>query len=267
METDATRMCALLVGLPDVNVLGVDDDEERAVPLRVHVETRVEVVGCVGCGTRARLKDRREVSLVDLAAFGRPAVLVWHKRRWSCPDEHCAVGTFTEIDRRIAAPRAKLTDRAGRWVTLQVGRAGRTVSEVADELGCDWHTVMDAVTAYGTALLAADADRIDGTTALGLDETLFVRRGPRHTKQWATSIVDVGGDGRAPKLIEVIEGRTAKTVSAWIDARPAALAGRHRVGHARLVGPVSQGVQRLAAPGDAGRGPVPCDQARELEAR
>ncbi len=89
-------------------------------------------------------------------------------------------------------------------------------------MGCDWHTVMDAVTAYGTALLAADTSRTDGVTALGLDETLFVRRGARHTKNWATSVVDVGGDDRAPKLIEVIEGRTAKTVSAWIDAQPQA---------------------------------------------
>ncbi len=39
METNATRMCALLVGLPDVNVLAVDDDDPTA-PLRVHVETR-----------------------------------------------------------------------------------------------------------------------------------------------------------------------------------------------------------------------------------
>ena len=38
METDATRMCALLVGLPDVNVLAVDDTDPTA-PLRVHVET------------------------------------------------------------------------------------------------------------------------------------------------------------------------------------------------------------------------------------
>ncbi len=219
METNATRMCALLVGLPDVNVLAVDDDDPTA-PLRVHVETRAVLVGCGGCGTRAQLKDRRRVALVDLAAFGRPAVLVWDKRRWSCPEADCLVGTFTEIDRRIAAPRAKMTDRAARWVTVQVGRLGRTVAEVAAELGCDWHTVMDAVAAYGTALLAADTSRTDGVSALGLDETLFVRRGARHTKSWATSVVDVGGGDRAPKLIEVIEGRTAKTVSAWIDAQP-----------------------------------------------
>ncbi len=243
METNATRMCALLVGLPDVNVLAVDDDDPSA-PLRVHVETRAVLVGCDGCGTRAQLKDRRDVALVDLAAFGRPAVLVWDKRRWSCPEADCAVGTFTEVDRRIAAPRAKMTDRAGRWATVQVGRLGRTVAEVADELGCDWHTVMDAVTVYGTALLAADTSRTDGVTALGLDETLFVRRGARHTKSWATSVVDVGGDDRAPKLIEVIEGRTAKRCRSGSTRSPQAWRDAIRWGTLDLSGSVSQGVQR-----------------------
>lgn len=110
------RMCALLVGLPDVNVLAVDDDDP-ATPLRVHVETTADTVGCAACGTRARVKDRRSVALVDLPGFGRPVVLVWHKRRWCCVEPDCSTATFTETDRRIAAPRAKVTDRAGRWVT------------------------------------------------------------------------------------------------------------------------------------------------------
>lgn len=54
---------------------------------------------------------------------------------------------------RIAAPRLAMTDRAGRWVTEQVGRRGRTVNEDAVELGCDWHTINDPVIAYGTALV------------------------------------------------------------------------------------------------------------------
>jgi hypothetical protein len=55
VETNATRMCALLVGLPDITVVGVEDQPGR--PLRVHVETTAEVVGCAGCGTRAWVKD------------------------------------------------------------------------------------------------------------------------------------------------------------------------------------------------------------------
>ena len=48
-----------------------------------------------------------------------------------------------EEARSIAAARLVMTDRAGRWVTEQVGRWGRTVNEVAVELGCDWHTIND----------------------------------------------------------------------------------------------------------------------------
>jgi transposase len=205
-------MCALLVGLPDVNVIGVADVEGQ--PLRVHVETIVAVVGCAGCGSRAWSKGRRRVDLVDLPAFGRPAVLVWHKRRWCCPDGSCDVGTFTEVQPAIAAARSGVTDRAGRWMCRQVGE-GRPVSAVAGELGCDWHTVMDAVVAYGTPLID-DPGRIGDVTALGLDETLFVREGPWNERSWVTSVVDVT---RPAQLLDVVEDRTAKAPSDWLEAR------------------------------------------------
>lgn len=230
METNATRMCALLVGLPDVNVIGVEDDKGQ--PLRVHVETIATITGCSGCGTRAWSKGRRRVELVDLPAFGRPAVLVWHKRRWCCPDPSCDVGTFTEAQPAIAAARAGMTDRAGRWMCRQVGE-GRPVSAVASELGCDWHSVMDAVVAYGTPLVD-DPGRIGEVTALGLDETLFVRDGLFNERAWVTSIVDVT---RPAQLLDVVEDRTAKAPSDWIEARPTAWRDAIRWGVIDLSGP------------------------------
>ena len=79
-----------------------------------------------------------------------------------------------------------MTDRAGRWATYQVGYDGRTVSEVAAELDCDWHNVNDAVIAYGRRLVD-DPARIGTTTALGLDELPFVKEGRYRTKRWATT--------------------------------------------------------------------------------
>ena len=102
---------------------------------------------------------------------------------------------------------------------MQVGRHGRAVSDVAGELDCDWHTVNDAVVAYGEALLAADTARVGAVDSLGLDETLFVRTGRFRTQAWCTSVVDVTA-GRRATLVEVIEGRTAHEVSGWIDAQP-----------------------------------------------
>ena len=167
MVTDPTRMCELLVGLPEVTVLGLDD--EVGAPLSIHVETRARRPGCSECGVLARVKDRPVVTLVDLAAFGRPTRLVWNKFRWHCPELTCTGGSWTEDEPSIAAKRLMLSDRAGRWVTEQVGRHARTVNEIAVELGCDWHTINDTVVAYGTALVE-HKDRFGTVEALGLDE-------------------------------------------------------------------------------------------------
>ena len=78
MEVNPTRMCELLVGLPDVTVLGVVDG---ATGLAVHIESRLARPSCPKCGSRARVKDRTVVELVDLPVFGRPARLLWRKHR------------------------------------------------------------------------------------------------------------------------------------------------------------------------------------------
>ncbi|GEM_PF-1563882 len=133
METNPTRVCELLVGLGDVEVLGVDDD--MGAPLGVHIRCRAPRPACGGCGGPLWSDGERLVVLADLPAFGRQVELVWHKRRWRCPDSECSAGTVTEQDREIAPPREKLTTRAARWATRQAGRA-RPVGDVAGELGC-----------------------------------------------------------------------------------------------------------------------------------
>jgi transposase len=237
VEINPTRMCELLVGLPDMAVVGVDDGEGGG-PVRVLVESRVEGAWCRECGVRARVKDRPVVELIDLAVFGRPARLVWRKHRWRCPAVECPTGSWTHTDARIAPPRGGMTTRAGRWTTVQVGREGRTVKEVSDELGCDWHTTNDTVLAYGSALLDADTDRVGGTEALGLDEILAWRQGPRRRRWWATTVVDVPTrPGEKAQLIDLVEGRTAAAVLDWLDEQPAPWRAGIRWGVMDLSGP------------------------------
>ncbi len=153
-------MCELLVGLGDLDVLGVDDAGGDFV--EVMVQTRTSRAFCSDCGVAATLKEYQPTMLVDLACFGRPARLCWRKRRWRCPEPACEVGSWIEIDHAIASPRQRLTRRAGMWACAQVGRHGRGVSEIACELGADWHTINTAVVAWGEALLDADTDRRPG---------------------------------------------------------------------------------------------------------
>ena len=121
--------------------------------------------------------------LVDLPAFGRPVRLRWQKRRWTCPNPGCEIGSFIEQDPTIGPERGLLTSRAARWATTQVGRLGRPVGDVAAELGCGWHTVNNEVDRWGDALLEADGGRVGAVEAVGVDETLFWRQGRWRTKQ------------------------------------------------------------------------------------
>ena len=205
MITDPRRVSEVLVGLPSVTVLGVDDLPGRAVV--VHVEQAGPRPVCVGCGGVPVVKDREVVELVDLPYGGRPSRLHWRKVRWACPDSKCEVMTWTWADPGIGAPRQALTNRAGRWVTAQVGRCGRSVAEVAGELGCAWHTVNNAVIAYGEPLVDDDPDRIGTVTAFGIGrKRCSAGHGPR---------VDDGRTGR-PRL----SMWPTASCSTWSKAEP-----------------------------------------------
>jgi transposase len=127
-------------------------------------------------------------------------------------------------DHRIAAKSCLLTTRAAKWATVQVG-TGRTVSEVAGELDCDWHTVNDAVTTYGEALLAADRRRLNRTTAIGLDETSFVRLAEHHTS-YVTTVCDV----EHHQIIDILPSRDFVDVAGFLNKQPTAWKQRVRYG-------------------------------------
>ena len=231
METDPTRAIEWMIGLPDITFLAVEDGLDGVG--RIHVETVSRPVGCPGCGVVARIKDRPRVELVDLPVSGRPICLVWHKRRWCCPDPDCETGSWTEEDHRIASPRQVLSTRAALWVTFQVGRFARSVNEVAIELGCGWRTVNHAVITYGEALLEADEGRFGQVAALGLDEVLMVRIGPFHHKHFSTQIVDV----RAGQLLDVVPGRSSVEPMAWLAEQGRAFRDGIEFGTLDLSGP------------------------------
>jgi len=246
VEADPTRMCELLVGLGEVDLVGIDDGGEGA-PLVVVIRSRRPRPMCEGCGGGVWSKGERSVVLVDLAAFGRPVRLRWRKRRWTCPSPECAVSSFIEQDAGIAPVRGLLTSRAARWATVQVGQLGRSVQEVATELGCGWHTVNGEVARWGEALLEADTSRFGAVEAVGVDETLFWRQGRWRIPQWATSVVDVGGR----QLLDIVPGRTAESAASWFRSQPAEwldrilwavldLSGPYRTAYDRMLPNASQ---------------------------
>ena len=180
---------------------------------------------CPSCDGQAQVKERPVVHYVDLPVYGVPMSLAWKKHRMRCVNPTCPKRSWVLSDHRIAAKNCLLTTRAAKWATVQVG-GGRTVSEVAAELSCDWHTVNDAVITYGEALLAADRKRLNKTTAIGLDETSFVKLSTRNHTDYATTVADVENH----QIIEILPTRKYTDVAGWIDKQPKSWKERIRFG-------------------------------------
>lgn len=211
-----------MVGRKDVTVVAY---ERRGPNVELMVEQVPGVVACPTCGARAQVKERPVVHYVDLPVYGVAMSLAWKKHRMRCTNAECARQSWVLSDHRIAAKNCLLTTRAAKWATVQVG-TGRTVSEVADELACDWHTVNDAVTTYGKALLAADRNRLNKTTAIGLDETSFVRSASANHTGYATTVADVENH----QIIDILPSRHFVDVAGWLNKQPRAWKDRVRFG-------------------------------------
>lgn len=122
-----SRGATVLVGMPGF-VVGAQ--ELVAGELWLYVETTVDVVGCPGCGSRATGHGRACTAVRDLPIAGRPTVLMWAKRRWSCCAADCEVNTFSEMSEAIAA-RAVLTQRARKRLADMVNVDGDSIAAAA----------------------------------------------------------------------------------------------------------------------------------------
>lgn len=215
--SDGTGLAEALLGLPGFRVLEVIETAEELV---IRVETTATFVGCDGCGVRAEAQDRVEVAVRDLSCFGRPARLVWRKRRWRCREPSCERKTWTETSEHLDA-QVVLTRRAGAEACRQVGELARPVSKVAEEFGVCWWTVMNAVVEHGTPLVD-DPRRVGRVRQLGIDETSFLAANRRHATIYATGLVDL----QRHVVIDMVEGNSAADLRRWTaNADPHWLAG------------------------------------------
>jgi transposase len=216
MSDDTTRVTAALIGLSGFEVLAAAD---AGGELELLVQTTAELVGCPRCGAVARAKDRRPTWVRDLPIAGRPVVLCWVKRVWSCPYPACEQRTWTEQHEAIA-PRAALTERARVWAFEQVGAADAAVSRVAAGLGVAWWTIMRQVLHRGRPLVD-DPARLDGVTAAGVDETAYLRANATRSTTFATGIAELS-PGRPARLLDLVEGRSGTALGAWLADRDTA---------------------------------------------
>ena len=200
-----------LLGMDEL-VVGAQVDVDGEVWLAV--ETTAATAACESCGTRAVGHGRREVKVRDLPAGDRPVVLVWRKRIWRCPEPDCEVSTFSEETDAIG-PRSVLTERARAEICRRVGEKAHSVAQVARDFGVGWHTAMAAVRDHGRPRVD-HLSRLRTPSAIGLDETSFLAANGTHPTLMVTGFVDLDRH----RLIDVVAGRDADAVIAWLAAKP-----------------------------------------------
>jgi transposase len=130
---------------------------------------------------------------------------------------------WTETHPAIAS-RAVLTERAQQWAFAQVGEHDAAVATTAAALGVAWATVWTQVERRGRSLID-DPVRLDPpgapVSAVGVDETAFLRATGQHPTQYATGIADLT-PGRSARLLDVIEGRSGPVLADWLAERDTA---------------------------------------------
>jgi transposase len=223
--------CDLLVGLPGLHVVAVARVQSRrhgeGEGLLVTVESPPHVMGCPRCGVIAHSHGRRAVDLVDAPCFGRPVMVRWRKRTWTCPDTACPVGTFTEQNPQVASARALLTTRATRWAIGQLRREHASIQGLARQLGTTWRTVWRSIQPL-LEQAAADESRFAGVAVLGVDEHVWhhvstkpIDQGGRGPKE-LTGMVDLTPDqqGRVrARLLDLVPGRSGSVYTDWLKER------------------------------------------------
>lgn len=207
-----SRGATALVGMPGL-VVGAQVVAEGE--LWLYVETTADVVGCGGCGTGAVGHGRSSTLVRDLPVSGRPTVLVLAKRRWRCPDPDCDVKTWSETIEEVR-PRAVLTERARRRIAEMVNVDGDSIASAAATFGVGWHCANQAVAQF-TDPHVDDPSRLEGVSAIGVDEKRFLNATPTSRTRFTTQIVDLDRH----LVLDVIEGRSRDVLDDWLAKRGA----------------------------------------------
>ncbi|MFI5809333.1 ISL3 family transposase [Streptomyces sp. NPDC051561] len=176
--------------------------------LRVRLAGRRGDGICPSCGrASARVHDRYERQLQDLPLAGHAVRILLSVRRFVCIDPACSQRTFAEQIVGLTSPYARCSDRLGELLDrVALALAGRAGSRMVTALG---------LTAGRMGLLnrvrAMPDPLYDTPRVLGVDD-FATRRGVRY----ATVITH----GETHQVIDVLPGREAAPLAAWLTAHP-----------------------------------------------
>ena len=178
---------------------------------------------CPGCGVAGTYRDAVERRLSDVPVVGHPLQLRVRVPRYRCRHDGCEREVFVHDTSRLARPGATTTRRCATYVLRRLMLDKATVAAVARELGRSWDTINTIAVEATTMLLStAGPARLDGVEVIGVDEHKWAHVRTAPDDGFVTVITDltavVAGSGRA-RLLDLVAGRSAAALSAWLHDR------------------------------------------------
>lgn len=181
---------------------------------------------CPGCGNEGIYRDTVIRRLTDVPVVGHPLRLRVRVPRYRCVTDGCEREVFAHNTSQLARPVWSTTRRCARYILRRLMIDRMTIAAVARELGLSWDTVNTIALDATQTIVATDTTRLDGVRVIGVDEHRWSHTRHAHGDGFVTVIIDLTPvfDGTGPaRLLDLVAGRSAAALKAWLSAQSAAL--------------------------------------------
>jgi transposase len=188
--------------------LVIEDVADQDGVIVVRARTPGGPVPCPGCdGLTGHVHGYYQRTVADVPADGRPVVLHIRVRRMRCPALDCPVQTFREQVPGVL-------DRYQRRTTRLAAQVGGVARQLAGRAGAALLAVLGVPLSRHTslrALLRIPLPEVTVPRVLGVDDFAL-----RRSQVYATILIDAETGTR----VDVLPGRTADVVEAWLREHP-----------------------------------------------